>query len=119
MRRRPRLQRIDDRVDLAPRLAHPIVDPLIQPLAERLFAVAQILLARLHPGRRVLQHLTLARDQPPLVLQLLHVALDLREMLGQLRSPARSAARRACSMMLAGRPSRVAISTARLLPGDP
>ena len=92
-RRGPCLQRVDDGVDLPARLAHPLVEPLIEALLERLLALAQLLLAALHPRRRFLQHLPLARDQPALVIERLHVAFDLGQVLGELRSPARSDAR--------------------------
>ena len=58
----PGLQRVDDRVDLAARVAQPLVDPLIEPLAERLLAVAQLLLARRAAWPRVsVERLALAR----------------------------------------------------------
>ena len=44
---RARLQRVHHRVDLALRVAQPLLDLLVEPLAERLLAVAQLLLARL------------------------------------------------------------------------
>ncbi len=84
-RGRARLQRLHDGVDLAPRLAHALVDPLIEPLAERLFAIAQLLLAPVQPSLRLLDHLPFAGDQAPLVFEPLHLALDLRQVLRELR----------------------------------
>ena len=115
---RATLEGIDDRVDLPARIPHPFLDALVEPLLEGLFPVAQIVLARMQL-RRVLRHrLALARQEPALVIEHLDVLLDLRQMLRQLRL-ALGAVRTCALDDRAGRPSRVAISNARLLPGDP
>ena len=110
------LQRVDHRVDLPLRVAHPFVELLIEPLAERLFAIAQLLLARVQPRLRLLHHLAFARDEAALVIEALHLALHLGQVLGELRLACRPLRPR-LSMMLAGSPRRVEISSARLLPG--
>ncbi len=102
----PDLQRADDRVDFATGVAQPLVDPLLEPAAERFLAVAQLLLARLHLGRFFRERVALARGEPLLVLERLHVALDLGQVIGELRF-AHAAVRRAVSMIDAGNPSRV------------
>ena len=79
------LQRVHDRVDLPPRVAQPLLDLLVEPLPERLLAVAQLLLAAVELRLRLLDHLPLARDQPVLVFEPLPLALDLGQVLGQLR----------------------------------
>ena len=79
------LQRVDDRIDLPPRIAQPFLDPLVEPLLERVFAVAQLELARVQLRGALAQRLAVAGDQPALVLERLDVALDLREVLGELR----------------------------------
>ena len=81
----PRLQRVHHRIDLAPRVAQALLDLLIEPLPERLLAVAQLLLAPLELRLRLLDHLPLARDQAVLVLEPLPLALDLGEVLRELR----------------------------------
>ena len=53
-----------------------------------------------------------------LVLERLHVALDPRQVLGELRF-ALAPMRRGLLDDAGGSPSRVAISSARLLPGEP
>src|SRR5262249_8103379 len=84
-RRRPRLQRADDRIDLTARVAQPLLELLVEALSERLFAIAQVALASLHLRLCPLDNLPLARNQPPLVIERLRVALDLRQVLGELR----------------------------------
>ena len=68
-----------------PRVAQAVVDALVEPAAERLLAVAELVLARLHLRRFFFERRALARRQPALVLERLDVALDLRQVLGQLR----------------------------------
>ena len=62
-----------------------VVELLGQPAAERLFALLERLFALAHPRLGGLERLALARRQPLLVLERAHVAIDLREVLGELR----------------------------------
>src|ERR1051326_6470654 len=90
---RARLQRIHHGIDLALRLAQSLVELLVEPLAERLFAIAQVLLARLQTGLRLLDDLPLAGNEAARVIEVLHVTLDLCEALGKLcfaRGPLRA-----------------------------
>ena len=79
------LQRGDDLVDLASRLAHLLVELLVQALAERFLALAQLALASAAAGPASLRRLPLARGEPVLVLERAHVVVDLGEVLGELR----------------------------------
>ena len=114
---RARLEPVHDAVDLALRVAQPLFDLLVEAPAERFLAVAQLLLARLQPAPASPRPSAArarpdgARDRAP-----------ARSRSTWARCSASCASRavrcaRACSMMLAGSPSRVAISSARLLPG--
>ena len=58
---------------------------LVQPPPERLFALAQRVFALPHPRLGGFERLALARGEPVLVLERAHVAVDLREVLGELR----------------------------------
>ena len=84
-RRRFRLQPVDDRVDLPPGAPHLRVELFGQLPPERFLALLERLLALPHPRLVGLERLPLARGQPMLVLERAHVAIDLREVLGQLR----------------------------------
>ena len=96
-----------------------VVELLVQPAPERLLALAQRVLALAHPRLGGLERLALARGQPLLVLERAHVAVDLREVLGELRL-ARAQVLRAPRRRPTGcSPSRAAISSARLRPGEP
>src|SRR5439155_1054611 len=57
----------------------------VQPPAEGLLALAQRLLALPHPPFGFAQRLTLPRREPLLVFERAQVAVDLREVLGELR----------------------------------
>ena len=75
-----------DAVDLPARLAQPLFELLVQPAAERLLALAQRVLALRAASRLVVfERLALARGEPLLVLERAHVAVDLRQVLGELR----------------------------------
>ena len=81
-----RLQRVDDRVDLAAGVAQPLLDPLFELAAERFLPVPQLLLARAAASRpRLRERFALARGEPPFVIERLHVPLDLCQVFGQLR----------------------------------
>ncbi len=69
---------------------------LVEPAAERLLALAQRLLARLQLALRSSSASRSRGDEPALVLERWQVAVDLRQVLGQLRLARRcgSAARR-------------------------
>ena len=80
-----RLQGRDHGVNLPPGIAQASVDALVEAAAERLLAVAQLVLPRLHLRRFLFERRPLARREPALVLERLDVALDFRQVLGQLR----------------------------------
>ena len=75
----------DHLVDFAPRLAHLGLELFAQPLPERLLALLQRVLAMADPRFGRLERLALARGEPLLMLERAHVAVDLREVFGQLR----------------------------------
>ena len=82
---RLRLQVGDHGVDFLARLADLGVQLLVQPALERLFALAQRVLALMHPRFGGFQRVALARGEAVLVLERAHVVIDLREVLGELR----------------------------------
>ena len=85
--RRLLLQVLDDLIDLAPGVAEPLVQPVLGPAAQGLLALPQPLFTRLQARLRLAEHLALAGDEPPLVVEVVQVLVDLRQMLGQLRIP--------------------------------
>ena len=62
-----------------------VVELLVQPAAERLLALAQRVFALAHARLGGFERLALARGEPVLVLERAHVAVDLREVFGELR----------------------------------
>src|SRR6266851_4341228 len=58
---------------------------LVQAPPERFLALTQRVLALLHARLGGVKRLALARREPLLVLERAHVAIDLREVLGELR----------------------------------
>ena len=56
-----------------------------QPAAERLLALLERLFALAHPRLGGFERFALARGEPLLVLERAHVAIDLRQVLGELR----------------------------------
>ena len=79
-----RLQAAHHGVDLATGFPQPLLDLLIELPAERFLAVLQIVFAGLELRGRVGEGLPLARGEPPLVLERLHVALHARQVIGEL-----------------------------------
>ena len=75
----------DHVVDLASRLAHLRSSSSVSLRRERLFALLERLFALAHPRFVGLERFPLARRQPVLVLERAHVAIDLRQVLGELR----------------------------------
>ena len=80
-----RLQPRNHIVDLAPRLTNLRIDFLVQAAAERVLTLPQRLLALTQTPFGFAQGLALARCEPLLVFERPHVAIDLRQVLGQLR----------------------------------
>src|SRR6185503_20908145 len=58
---------------------------LVQPLPRRLFTLAQRVFALVYPGLGGAQRLTLPGREALIVLERAQVAVDLREVLGELR----------------------------------
>jgi len=101
------LEVLDDAVDLAPRLAKLLVEPRFDATAECLLALPQAVLAGLHPGLGVAQHLPLPRRQPALVVEVVQVLVDARQVLGQLGvTGAQVLARRRQHLLAQSQPAR-------------
>ena len=84
-----RLQRADHAVDLPLRLPQPFLDSLVEPSAERLLTGLQLLFPRRQLRSRLAELFALPCHQTTLVIERLHVTLDLRQMLVQLRFASR------------------------------
>ena len=84
-RRRLRLQLLDHIVNFASRLTELCLQFLVQAPTERLFALAQGVVALAHADFGRFEQLTLLDRQPLLVFERAHVAIDLRQVLGELR----------------------------------
>ena len=80
-----RLQLIDDGIDFFPRLTELRVELLVETLAERVFPLAQRVFALVHARLGLLERLAFPGRQPVFVLERPHVAVDLREVLRELR----------------------------------
>ena len=80
-----RLQPRNHIVDLAACLTNLRIDFLVQAAAERVLPLPQRFLALTQTPFGFAQGLALARREPLLVLERPHVAIDLRQVLGQLR----------------------------------
>ena len=93
-----RFSAVDHAVDLAARLPDLRLELLAQPPAEGLLALPQPFLALLHARRGLRQRLTLARREPALVLERAHVAVDLGQVIGQLRFARAQIAARAAAI---------------------
>ena len=113
------LQVGDDRVDLGPRIAQALVELLVEPQLERLFALPQRFFAHARAAVGLAERLALALHQPPLVLERAQIGIDLGEVLGELRFALGQVLPRVVDDRRRSGPSRPAISSARLRPGDP
>ena len=80
-----RLELRDHVVYLAPRLADLRLELFVQALAKRLFPLPQHVFALVHPRLGGVERLSFLRRKAMLVLERAHVAVDLGEMLGELR----------------------------------
>ena len=112
------LQRVDDRVDLAPRVAQPLVEPVLGLAPERLLALAQRVLARLQPSSDSPSD---CRSRATRRRSCSSAGGPGRSSRGARRAAPRALPRfcRAWAMTARGRPRRPAISSARLRPGEP
>ncbi len=72
-------------VDFLARPAHLRLELFVQAVPERFFALAESILALVHPRFGGVQRFALARCEPLLVLERAHVPVDLGQMLGELR----------------------------------
>ena len=113
-----RLEIGDDLVDLPARLAHLRLELLVQPAAEGLLALAERVFALAHAHFSAFERFPFADGETLLVLERPHVAIDLHEVLGELRL-ARAQFCRAAATTDGFNPRRPAISSARLRPADP